>query len=234
MCLYIVRGARGGDRVVDGRGVYRQRPGLLGALMQAPATVPSQARPSADVQRIVNEQIAAAGGLVAGGRSVSIDVDLLFTQTEDGTFTAMSFDEAVATAEITPNPHVVITPIAKGKATIQVSAEGEGGEIVRFEVTVSDSVPVLPLVVTGLLGMLLFGSGAYPPPPPAPIRDWGEEQPPGTGWAKAFPCAGRRATARLSGGRPRSRMPWPVWIAGSSRTKVSFCSGSSESASSSC
>lgn len=109
---------------------------------------------------------AGGGGLQAGGEPVSVPVQQIFTGTAPGdAFRATSSDESVVTVTVTDNPRVVITPVGPGTATITVSASrpGRQAEIrTRFDVTVgAPGVPALPLVATGVLGMLLFGAGLY-------------------------------------------------------------------------
>ena len=118
-----------------------------------------------NAQANVDRTIIDAGGLVPGRDPVNVDVKDLFEDTEGtdgGDFRATSSNPEVATVEITPNPHVKITPVGIGTATISVVTTAGGNErSVEFEVTVARSVPALPLVATGLLGMLLFGAGAW-------------------------------------------------------------------------
>ena len=120
---------------------------------------------SDNAQANVARAIADAGGLVPGRDPVNVDVADLFEDTEGtdgGDYRATSSNPEVATVEITPNPHVKITPVGIGTTTITVFTTAGGGErSVEFEVTVASSVPALPLVATGLLGMLLFGAGVY-------------------------------------------------------------------------
>ena len=106
------------------------------------------------------------GGLQAGGEPVRVEVDQIFTGTAPGdVFQAESSDETVVTVEVTPNPGVIITPVGPGTATVTVSGSRPGGAApvrTSFDVTVgAPGVPALPLVATGLLGMLLFGVGVY-------------------------------------------------------------------------
>lgn len=108
---------------------------------------------------------AGGGGFQAGGAAVSVPVEQLFTNTvSTDVFKAMSSDETVVTVTVT-NPRVVITPVGPGTATVTVSAQRPGGAAAirtRFDVTVgAPGVPALPLVATGLLGMILFGAGLY-------------------------------------------------------------------------
>ena len=159
---------------------------LMTALMQEPTSpvdpeppAPDRirTRPEPTVQENVDRVIAAAtggtgdggtggGGLQAGGEAVSVPVEQIFTGTAPGdVFRVMSSDESVATATLTPNPHVVITPVGPGTTTITVTAQRPGGPAEirsQFDVTVgAPGVPALPLVATGLLGVLLFGAGLY-------------------------------------------------------------------------
>lgn len=153
---------------------------------EPPAEDRIRTRPEPTVQENVNRVIAAAtggdggtgdggtggggtgggGGLQAGGEPVSVPVQQIFTGTTSGdAFRATSSDESVVTVTVTDNPRVVITPVGPGTATITVSASrpGRQAEIsTRFDVTVgAPGVPALPLVATGVLGMLLFGAGLY-------------------------------------------------------------------------
>ena len=159
---------------------------LMTALMQDPTSPvapppPAQerirTRSASVVQENVDRAIAAAvggagdggtggGGLQAGGEAVSVPVEQIFTNTAPGdVFKVTSSDETVATATLTDNPRVVITPVGPGTTTITVSAQRPGGPAAiraRFDVTIgAPGVPALPLVATGLLGMLLFGAGLY-------------------------------------------------------------------------
>ena len=126
-----------------------------------PDTTP---RSSDTVRSNIDAAIAAAGGLMPGRDPVLVDVNDLFRDTkgtEDDDYSATSSDPAVATVGITANgPHVRITPVGVGTATIRVTGL-EPEHVVEFDVTVARSVPALPLVATGLLGMLLFGAGAW-------------------------------------------------------------------------
>lgn len=148
-----------------------------------PAETRIRTRSAPVVQENVDRAIAAAvgggtgdggtgdggtggGGLQAGGEAVSVPVEQLFTNTvSTDVFKAMSSDETVVTVTVTDNPRVVITPVGPGTATVTVSAQRPGGAAAirtRFDVTVgAPGVPALPLVATGLLGMLLFGAGLY-------------------------------------------------------------------------
>ena len=149
-----------------------------------PAETRIRTRPAPTVQENVDRAIAAAGGggagdggagdggtgggggFQAGGAAVSVPVEQIFTNTAPGDiFKVTSSDETVATATLTDNPRVVITPVGPGTTTITVSAQRPGGPAAiraQFDVTVgAPGVPALPLVATGLLGMLLFGAGLY-------------------------------------------------------------------------
>ena len=156
---------------------------------EPPAQDRIRTRPEPTVQENVNRVIVAAtggtgdggtggggtgdggtggGGLQAGGEAVSVPVEQIFTGTAPGdAFRATSSDETVVTVTVTvtDNPRVVITPVGPGTATVTVSASrpGRQAEIrTRFDVTVgAPGVPALPLVATGVLGMLLFGAGLY-------------------------------------------------------------------------
>lgn len=164
---------------------------LMTVLMQDPTspvdpTPPApqriRTRPAPTVQENVERVITAAtggtgggdgggapgggGGLQAGGEPVRVEVDQIFTGTAPGdVFQAESSDETVVTVEVTPNPGVIITPVGPGTATVTVSGSRPGGAApvrTSFDVTVgAPGVPALPLVATGLLGMLLFGVGVY-------------------------------------------------------------------------
>ena len=117
------------------------------------------------VQSNVDAAIVAGGGLVPGRDPVNVDVDDLFTGSHGAHFRVTSSNPEVATVEITRDQrHVRVTPVGLGTATITVTmTEAGGGDrySVEFEVTVASSVPALPLVATGLLGMLLFAAGVY-------------------------------------------------------------------------
>lgn len=152
---------------------------LMTALMQEstspvdpvpPAQERIRTRPAPVVQENVDRTIATAtggGGLQAGGEAVRVPVEQIFTGTAPGddVFKVTSSDETVATATLTDNPNVVITPVGPGTTTITVSAQRPGGPAAiraQFDVTIgAPGVPALPLVATGLLGMLLFGAGLY-------------------------------------------------------------------------
>ena len=99
---------------------------------------PAAPRPPETVQSNVDAEIAAAGGLTAGGAPRSVDVSDLFRNAEDTTgdqYSATSSDETVATVAITDNPRVVVTPVGAGRATIRATFL-ESGEQVEFDVTV--------------------------------------------------------------------------------------------------
>ena len=154
-----------------------------------PAETRIRTRPAPTVQENVDRAIAAAvgggtgdggagdggagdggtgggGGFQAGGAAVSVPVEQIFTNTAPtDVFRATSSDETVVTVTVTENPRVVITPVGPGTATVTVSAQRPGGPAAirtSFDVTVgAPGVPALPLVATGVLGMLLFGAGLY-------------------------------------------------------------------------
>lgn len=164
---------------------------LMTALMQDPTSPVAPAppapqrirtRPAPTVQENVDRVIAAAtggtgdggaggapgggGGLQSGGEPVRVEVDQIFTGTAPGDVVkAESSDETVVTVEVPDNPGVIITPVGPGTATVTVSVQRPGGAAAirtSFDVTVgAPGVPALPLVATGLLGMLLFGAGVY-------------------------------------------------------------------------
>ena len=136
--------------------------GLMAGLMQSGATTTA----GSGTQDAVDMAIMEAGGLRAGGGSVSIDVMDLFDVTGDqmpmaSEFTATSSDPRVVTVMVSDNPHVMLTPVMAGDASITVSHNGEGNATVMFDVTVGTPVPALPLVGSGLLGLFLFGVGAF-------------------------------------------------------------------------
>lgn len=124
-----------------------------------------------DVQAVVNDEIDQAGGLAPGGRAVTIDVNDLFVNVGSGAagrdFSARSSDGRVVTVEVTDNPHVVISPVGDGTATVTVryTGGGRGGRSVSasFGVAVGEGfappVPALPLAAAGLLAALLYGAG---------------------------------------------------------------------------
>ena len=120
-----------------------------------------------DVQAVVNGEVDRAGGLAPGGRAVAIDVNKLFVnvgRARGRDFSARSSDGRVVTVEVTDNPHVVITPVGDGTATVTVRYTGGGRPVsASFGVAVGEGfappVPALPLAAAGLLAALLYGAG---------------------------------------------------------------------------
>ena len=105
--------------------------------------------PVTNVQEVVNDEVEQAGGLEPGGGAVPIDVNKLFSNVGSGAagrdFNARSSDERVVTVEITDNPHVVITPVGDGTATVTVGYTGGRSPISSsFGVAVGESRTATP------------------------------------------------------------------------------------------
>ena len=109
----------------------------------------------ANVQDVVNDEVEQAGGLEPGGDAVDIDVNKLFSNVGSGAtgrdFSARTSDRRVVTVRVTDNPHVVITPVGAGAASITVGYAGGGSAVsASFDVEVGDAPPPPPSQVTGV------------------------------------------------------------------------------------
>ena len=112
----------------------------------------------------VDTVLPVPGGLDVMGGSQPVDVNLLFEGAE-GTvgadYMATSSAPAVVTVEVTDNPRVVITPVAAGTATIEVTFPSSGA-MVQFDVAVLPTWILLQDSLTvsrGIIGLMRSGRG---------------------------------------------------------------------------
>ena len=131
-----------------------------------------QPKPAAVVQGLVDEAVAAQGGLHAGGPELTIDVSRLFNYGSGSAsardsaapagvrFTATSEPATVAGVAVSGSD-LTIAPAGAGEASIAVTGTDETGSAqVVFTVTVAPTpVPALPLVGSLALGTLMYGLG---------------------------------------------------------------------------
>ena len=151
----------------------------------APADGGITAKPRAEVRKVFDAAVRAAGGLAAGGDPAYVDMSRLFDVADPGaavSYTASSSDAGVLAADVAATDPALaatvlrLTPMAEGASTVTVAARGADGAVATLTVVACAGpcvwvtldvgpagvpVPALPPLVQGLLAALLLAGGAY-------------------------------------------------------------------------